>query len=205
MTDPASFTTYLFSDIEGSTRLWELEPDRMRPALAWHDAACRAAVAAHRGVVIKMTGDGVHAAFDDPLDALLTTLAIQEAVAARPSGEIQLRIRFGMHGGADERRDGDFFGPAVNRAARIMSAAHGGQMLVSEAVAARLVERLPSGVTLRDVGLARLRDLARPERIFQVVDPRFRREFPALRSLESTPNNLPVQVNSFVGRERELA
>lgn len=204
MTAQPSFTTYLFSDIEGSTRLWELEPDRMKPALASHDAASRAAVEQHGGVVIKMTGDGVHAAFDDPLDALRAMLAMHVALATRPAGELKLRIRFGLHGGHDERRDGDFFGPAVNRAARIMSAAHGGQMLLSEAVAVRIADRLPEATSLRDLGLVRLRDLARPERVYQVLDPRFRADFPALRSLEATPNNLPVQLNSFVGREREL-
>ena len=202
MTDPSPSTTYLFSDIEGSTRLWETEPERMKPALARHDQLTRAAVERHRGAVVKMTGDGVHAAFDDPLDALMAMLEIQLGLAGE--NEPPLRLRCGLHRGRDERRDGDFFGPAVNRAARIMSAANGGQMLLSHAVAESISGRLPSGISLLDLGQVRLRDLTRPERIFQVVDARFRTQFPALRSLESTPNNLPQQVNSFIGREREL-
>src|SRR5262249_32144748 len=162
----------------------------MRPALARHDAISRAAVLRNRGTVVKMTGDGVHAAFDSPLDALLSVLEMQQELAV-PAGadDIVLKIRCGLHWGTDERRRGDFFGPAVNRAARIMSAAHGGQILVSQAVADRVRERLPTDVSLKDLGAVRLRDLSTPERVFQVVHPALRAEFPALRSLEATPNN----------------
>ncbi len=198
--------TFLFTDIEGSTRLWEQEPERMRPALARHDAIAKAAVARHRGTIVKMAGDGVHAAFNDPLDAVGATLELQQALAApETTGGIALRIRCGLHAGVDERRDNDFFGRAVNRAARITSVAHGGQVLVSEAVAVLIRERLPADVSLRDLGSVRLRDLAGPERVYQVVHPKLRLDFPALRALEATPNNLPQQVTSFVGRERELA
>jgi predicted ATPase/class 3 adenylate cyclase len=201
----ARVVTFLFTDIEGSTRLWEQEPERMRPALARHDAIARDAVETHHGVVVKMSGDGVHAAFDDPLDALNATLDLQRSLADSESTYgIALRVRCGLHSGVNERRDNDFFGPAVNRAARIMSAAHGGQILVSEAVAALLGDRLPESVTLNDLGSVRLRDLERSERIYQVAHPSLRREFPALRSLEATPNNLPLQLTSFIGREREL-
>ncbi|HSN21390.1 MAG TPA: adenylate/guanylate cyclase domain-containing protein, partial [Usitatibacter sp.] len=205
MEDSAA-ATFLFTDIEGSTRLWEREPERMRPAMARHDALAREAVARHRGEVVKMTGDGLHAAFRDPLDAALAALALQRALAAleREAG-LALRARCGMHAGPFERRDGDYYGTAVNRAARIMSAAHGGQVLLSQAVADLLDGRLPPELALRDLGRARLRDLARPERLFQLVHPELRSEFPALRSLEVTPNNLPHAVSSFVGREREMA
>ena len=197
--------TFLFTDIEGSTRLWEEEPERMRLALAKHDALARGAVGRNRGTVVKMAGDGVHAAFDDPLDALSATLELQRAVAdPEATGGVALRIRCGLHAGIDERRDNDFYGRAVNRAARIVSAAHGGQTLLSEAVSLLLRERLPVGVSLRDLGPVRLRDLARPERIYQVVHPELRADFPPLRSLEATPNNLPQPVTSFIGREREL-
>ena len=104
-----------------------------------------------------------------------------------------------------ERRDNDFFGGAVNRAARIMSVAHGGQVLLSQAVATLIGERLPPDAGLLDLGTVRLRDLENPERVFQLVHPGLRRDFPSLRSLEATPNNLPQQLSSFVGRERELA
>jgi predicted ATPase/class 3 adenylate cyclase len=198
--------TFLFTDIEGSTRLWEQEPERMRPALARHDAIAKAAVERHHGTIVKMAGDGVHAAFNDPLDAIGATLELQQALAdPETTGGIALRIRCGLHAGVDERRDNDFFGRAVNRAARITSVAHGGQVLVSEAVAVLIRERLPSDVSLRDLGSVRLRDLASPERVYQVVHPQLRVDFPALRALEATPNNLPQQVTSFIGRERELS
>lgn len=202
----ARIAVFLFTDIEGSTRLWEQEPERMRPALARHDAIARAAVENHHGTVVKMSGDGIHAAFDDPLEALNASLELQHALAdpARTNG-IALRVRCGLHAGVDERRDNDFFGRSVNRAARIMSAAHGGQILVSEAVAALLRDRLPVSVSLSDLGSVRLRDLESPERIYQIAHPGLQHEFPPLRSLEATPNNLPQQVTSFIGRERELA
>jgi len=203
--DKSSLTTFLFTDIEGSTRLWEQEPERMRRALARHDAMSREAVESNRGVVVKTTGDGVHAAFDDPLDAIAATLQLQRAIAdSRATNDLSLPIRCGVHAGAVERRDNDFYGGAVNRSARIMSAAHGGQVLVSHAVAILVADRLPSGVTLRDLGNVRLRDLAHPEQIFQLVHPELRRDFPALRSMEATPNNLSHQITSFVGREREF-
>jgi predicted ATPase/class 3 adenylate cyclase len=202
----SAVTTYLFTDIEGSTRLWETEPDKMRPALARHDAIVRTCVESNRGTVVKTSGDGVHAVFADPLDAVRATLELQRTIAGLKATEgVALQVRCGMHAGVDERRDNDFFGSGVNRAARIMSVAHGGQVLLSQAVAALVTDRLPDGVSLRDLGSVRLRNLASPERVYQVVDPRLRQDFPALRSLEARPNNLPQQVTSFVGRERELA
>ena len=114
-------------------------------------------------------------------------------------------MRCGLHRGAVERRDNDYFGPPVNRTARIMSAAHGGQILLSQAVVDSLGSRLPADVTLRDLGSVRLKDLAAPEHVYQIVHPQLRQDFPALRSLEATPNNLPQQLTSFVGREREIA
>ncbi|MGH8714907.1 MAG: ATP-binding protein [Casimicrobiaceae bacterium] len=205
MQAPSGVTTFLFTDIEGSSRLWDQDHERMRLALARHDAIVRAAVEGNRGTVVKMSGDGVHGVFDDPIDALGATLQLQQALADPVATHgIALRVRCGLHAGVGERRDNDFFGSAVNRAARIMGAAHGGQVLLSHAVATLIADRLPAGVALRDLGAVRLRDLASPERVFQVVHPRLRQDFPALRSLEATPNNLPQQLSSFVGREREL-
>src|SRR5262249_46492288 len=148
--DPAHAVTYLFSDIEGSTRLWELQPERMRPALARHDAIARAAVLRHRGTVVKMTGDGVHAAFDSPIDALRSVLEMQQELTV-PAGadDSELKTRCGLHWGDDERRRGDSFGPADNRAARIMSAAHGGKILLAQAVADRVRDALPTDVALK--------------------------------------------------------
>jgi predicted ATPase/class 3 adenylate cyclase len=200
-----SVTTFLFADIEGSTRLWEQDPERMQPALARHDAIARAAVANHRGVLVKNTGDGVHAAFDDPFDAVNATLELQRGVAAlEAESGVPLRVRSGLHAGLHERRDNDYFGATVNRAARITGAGHGGQMLLSHAVVVLLADRLPQGVELRDLGSVRLQGLATPEHLFQIIHPEFRRDFPPLRLLEATPNNLPHQVTSFIGREQEL-
>jgi predicted ATPase/class 3 adenylate cyclase len=204
--DPSSVTAFLFSDIEGSTRLWEEDPERMRAALARHDALTRAAVEVQGGTVVKMTGDGVYAAFADARNALDAVLELQKAlVDPAATGGVSLRVRCGLHLGEVEHRDNDYFGTAVNRTARIMGVAHGGQVIMSEAVFDRIAERLPPEVSLRDLGWVRLRDLASPEHIYQVMHPQLRREFPALRSLDATPNNLPQQLTSFVGRERTLA
>ena len=153
-----------------------------------------------------MTGDGICAAFADPLDALLATVVLQRSLdALGGEGLISLRVRAGLHLGLVERRDDDLFGSPVNRAARIMKAAHGGQILLSQAVVDHTRERLPSAVSLRDLGAVRLRDLATSEHVYQLVHPELRQDFPALRSLEATPNNLPQQATSFIGRETELA
>lgn len=199
-------TTFLFTDIEGSTRLWEQEPERMPTALARHDALARAAVESNGGQVVKMTGDGLHAAFALADRALRAAIELQLALAdPGATNGIALRVRCGLHAGAHERRDNDFYGTSVNRAARIMGAAHGGQVLVSEAVVQHMGDRPLPDVSFRDLGSVRLRDLARPERLFQVTHPGLRAEFPPLHSLEETPNNLPQALSSFVGREREIA
>ena len=160
-------TTYLFSDIAGSTRLWESDADAAARALSWHDDLSRSTVQRHQGMLVKMTGDGLHAAFNDALAATAAAIELQAALAKPPADVPALSVRCGLHIGADQRRDGDFFGPAVNRAARIMSAANGGQILLSGALAALVRPRLPGDVILRDLGLVRLKDLAAPERSFR--------------------------------------
>lgn len=203
---PTGTVTFLFTDIEGSTRLWDVDGARMSQALAAHDALARKAIEGRHGTVVKMTGDGVHAAFDNALDALAATVDLQQALAdpAATNG-VPLRVRCGLHAGVVERRDNDYFGSPVNRAARIMSAAHGGQVLLSQIVVDGVRDRLPAAFSLRDLGRVRLKDLSTPEHVYQVVHPQLRQEFPALRSLEATPNNLPQQPTSFIGREQELA
>lgn len=196
---------HLFTDIEGSTRLWEQQPQRMREALACHDALARAAVLVHHGRVVKTTGDGVHAVFSDPADAVAATLGLLQALTdPQATAGLALAVRCGIHAGADELRDNDYFGRDVNRAARIMSAAHGGQLLVSQPVAQALAGRLPLGQGLRDLGEVRLRDLARAEHLFQLDAPPLRLDFPPLRSLVSSPSNLPQPLNRFIGRGAEL-
>jgi predicted ATPase/class 3 adenylate cyclase len=202
----AGVVTFLFTDIEGSTKRWEQDPERMSGALARHDGLLRSIVEANRGTVLKMVGDGACAAFADPEDALLGAVQIQQALANPESTNgIALRVRCGLHLGVAELRDNDYFGNTVNRAARIMGAAHGGQLLLSQAVADQVREGLPAPLSLRDLGSVRLRDLGNAERVYQVLHPQLRQDFPALRSLEATPNNLSSQLTSFVGREREVA
>lgn len=203
---PSGTVAILFTDIEGSTLLWEQDGARMSQALAVHDALARSAVVACRGAVVKTTGDGMHAVFDDVSDALGATLALQQALAdPAVTHGVALRVRCGVHVGEVERRDNDYFGSPVNRAARIMSAAHGGQVLLSQAAVDELRRALPAEVSLRDLGRVRLKDLSTPEQVYQVVHPALRKDFPALRSLEATPNNLPQQSTRFIGREQALA
>ena len=138
----------------------------MRPALARHDAISRAAVEAHGGLVIKMTGDGVHAAFDDPIDGVAAALELQQALSSPDATcGLVLPLRCGLHAGVVEHRDNDLFGTPVNRAALITAAAHGGQVLLSKAVADLIADRLSDPLTLRDLGAVRLRDLAGAEHV----------------------------------------
>ncbi len=206
MHNTSAFTTYLFTDIEGSTGLWESAPERMSAALASHDTVARRCVTAHRGTYVKSTGDGMHAVFADPLDAVRAAVAMQLALAdASATDGVALSVRSGLHAGVDTRRDNDFFGNAVNRAARVMSIAHGGQILLSQAVEKLIRERLPPEFSLQDLGAVRLRGLAQAEYVYQVVHPRLRQVFPPLRMLEATPNNLPQQLTSLIGRDDDIA
>jgi class 3 adenylate cyclase len=202
---PSGTLTFLFTDLEGSTRLWEAHPDGMRVALATHDAILRDAVEAHRGIVVKTTGDGFHAAFTTADDAVAAAIAAQLTLERQEWGETgRLRVRMGLHTGAASHRDGDYYGPSLNRAARLMSVAHGGQVVCSQATADLARDELPADVELVDLGEHRLRDLSRPERVFQVEAAGLDQDFARLRSLDSFPGNLPVQVTSFVGRDEEL-
>ena len=177
----SGLTTILFTDIEGSTRLWEQEGERMAGALAQHDARARAAVDDNHGVIVKTTGDGLFAAFHDPLDAINATVAFQRSlVDPAVTNGIPIRVRCGLHLGVLERRDNDYFGTPVNRTARIMSVAHGGQILISQAVVEEVGTRLPASITLLDLGSVRLKDLSSPEHVYQVVHPDLRADFPAL-------------------------
>ena len=197
--------TFLFTDIEGSTEKWEQEPERMAKAVAAHDALLRDAVEKNRGRVIKTSGDGIVAVFADPVDGIAAVVATQLALTdpALTAG-IPLAVRCGLHAGEAQRHGDDYLGTTLNRAARVMALAYGGQVLLSQAVADRLVGRLHEGIALRDLGEVRLKGLAGTERVHQLLHPRLREAFPALRSLEATPNNLPQQLTSFVGREREI-
>src|SRR5262245_48864479 len=178
----------------------------MRAALARHDALLRRAVSDHGGHLVKATGDGLHAAFARAPDALAAALAAQRALLSEAWDlPTPLRARMGLHSGACDERDGDYFGPAVNRAARVMQAGHGGQVLLSLATAALVRGELPAGAGLRDLGEHRLKDLLEPERLLQLLAPGLPSDFPPPRALGGRRHNLPVQLTSLVGRERELA
>jgi predicted ATPase/class 3 adenylate cyclase len=196
----------LFTDIEDSTRMWERQPEAMSEALARHDEILHACVEANGGSVVKPAGDGVHAAFRTATDALGAALEAQRALLREEWAQTgPLRVRMALNTGATEERDGDYFGPPVNLAARLLSAAHGGQVLLSSLTRELVRERLPAGVHLSDLGERRLKDVSRPERVFQLTAPDLPSEFPPLRTLEGHPNNLPLQPTSLVGREREVS
>jgi predicted ATPase/class 3 adenylate cyclase len=202
----AGLSTFLFTDIEGSTRLWEHHAEAMGLALSLHDRILREAVAATGGTIVKTTGDGMLAVFRDPVDALEAALQAQRGLRDGAWGAIgPLRVRMALHTGTAEARDGDYFGPALNRVARILAIGHGGQILCSAVVGVLARDRLPAGVELIDLGSHRLRDLDRTEQVFQVVVGDLQASFPPLRSLSTRRSNLPAQLTSFVGRDRELA
>ena len=176
---PSGTVTFLFTDLEGSTRLWEEQPDAMRPALARHDELLTGAILANAGAIVKTTGDGVHAVFATAGAAVAAALAGQHAITTEPwSVSPPLSVRMGLHTGSAELRDGDYYGSVLNRAARLMSAAHGGQVVVSHLTADLVRETLPPGVELIDLGEHRLRDLAAPMRVFQVQHAALTAEFP---------------------------
>jgi predicted ATPase len=176
--------------------------------LARHDQILRSAIESAGGEVFKTVGDAFCAAFSEPSDALASALRTQLALAAEPwPQQVTLRVRIGIHSGPCERRDEDYFGPTVNRAARLQSVAHGGQVVVSEATANLLHAVLPEGVELKDLGEHRLKDLVRPERVFQLEADGLELRFPPLRSVDNpeTGNNLPARLTRFVGRRQELS
>ena len=202
---PTGTVTFLFTDLEGSTRLWEEHPDAMRAALARHDEILNAAIAAHGGQVVKTTGDGFHAVFATADAGVASAIDAQVALTEEPWTEIEpLVVRMGLHTGTAELRDGDYYGSVLNRAARLMSVAHGGQIVVSQVTEQLVCDVLPAEIELVDLGDHRLRDLAAPMRVFQITHPGLVREFARLRSLDTASGNLPVQRSSFVGRERDL-
>jgi predicted ATPase/class 3 adenylate cyclase len=197
--------TFLFTDLESSTRLWERFPPAMKDALERHDAILRAAVEGSHGEVVKTTGDGLMAVFPSAPDGVGACVSAQRDLIDQPWGETgALRVRMGLHTGVAETRAGDYFGPTVNRTARIMSAGHGGQVLLSAAAAALIADELPEAVTLRDLGEHRLKSLGRPERVFQLLHPDLASDFPPLMTPRRETSNLPRQASAFVGRGTEL-
>jgi predicted ATPase/class 3 adenylate cyclase len=206
MRPPGGNVTFLFTDIERSSQLWETHPQAMGRALAQHDSLMRTTFDAHNGFVFKTVGDAFCVAFGNAVDAVSAAIAAQRELITVAWEDIgPLRVRMAIHSGEAEQRDGDYFGQTLNRTARVLSTGHGGQTLLSLVTAERVREMLPAEMSLRDLGERRLKDLSKPERIFQVLARDLPSEFPPLRSLEVLPNNLPAQVTTFIGRAREMA
>ena len=204
--DQASGTfTFLFTDIEGSTRLWERFPQAMRHALERHDSILLSAVTDAGGQVIKTTGDGLMAVFGSAAEAVRACLTAQRRLVAESWPETgALRVRMGLHSGVAQSREDDYFGPAVIRGARIMAVGHGGQVLLSGTAAALVADQLPDGAALMDLGAHRLKDLGRPEELFQLLHPALPRDFPPLATSDRRSHNLPVLASTFIGRDTEL-
>ena len=202
---PTGTVTFLFTDIEGSTRLWEHQADLMQAAFQRQEATMRNAIAAHGGYAYKMIGDAFQAAFQTAPAALHAALAAQRALKDEPWGAIgEIRVRMALHTGVVEERGDDYVGPVLNRVARLMSAGYGGQILLTATTRELVQDVLPADVTLRDLGQHRLKDLIRPEHVYQVVVPDLQADFPALKAIDARPNNLPGQLTGFIGRETEL-
>ena len=203
---PTGTVTFLFSDIEGSTVRWERDRKAMEPALARHDALMRAALEARGAYVFKTVGDAFCAAFATAADAIAAALDAQRALSAADFSAVEgIRARMALHSGSAAERDGDYFGPTVNHVARLLAIGHGGQVLLSGACTELVRGELPPECSLLDLGAHRLKDLAQPERVYQLIAPELPQAFPELRSLDHLSNNLPTQLTSFVGREDDVA
>jgi class 3 adenylate cyclase len=205
---PTGTLTFLLTDLEGSTPFWEQHPAAMQQAIARHDALFGEMLPRYGGQQIKERGEGdsIFAVFTSPSQALATACALQRALLAEPwPPETPLRVRMGLHTGEAELRGIGYYGATISRTERIRSLGHGGQILLSHSTAALVSPALPDGVSLRSLGQHRLRGLAQPEEVFQVLHPSLLATFPPLRSSQPPRSNLPVQATSFIGREREQA
>ena len=205
---PVGTVTFLFTDLEGSTRSWEQQGQAMSTALARHDVIVRTACARNNGYVFKTLGDAFCVAFGAAHDALAAAIDLQLGLLAEDWQAIgmatPLSLRLALHTGPVETRDGDYFGQTLNRTSRLLATAHGGQSLLSESTAVMVREYLLGNMALKGLGEHRLKDLQRPESVYQLVCPPLPVDFPPLRSLEGRPHNLPLQLTLFVGRETAL-
>jgi predicted ATPase/class 3 adenylate cyclase len=203
---PSGTVTFLFTDIEGSTVRWDRDPKAMQRALRLHDAVMREAIESSGGVVFKTVGDAFYAVFAEPGDAVVGALESQRRLRAVDFTEVDgLRVRVSLHTGTADERDGDYFGPTLNRVARLLSIGHGGQVLLSGAIVQLVGERLPDGSSLRDMGEHRLKDLTAAEHVYQLLAPDLDAEFPKLKSLSVLDNNLPQQLTGLIGRQADVA
>lgn len=202
---PTGTVTFLFTDIQGSTKLWQSNPAKMRKALVRHDEILHSVIEANRGWVFKTVGDAFCAAFDTAMEGLSAALDAQLAIRAEEWDLPQpMQVRMALHTGEAEERNRDYYGPALNRVARIESIGYGGQTLLSLVTAELVRDTLPEEVTLKDMGERRLKDLTRPEAVYQLLHPDLPVDFPPLKSLDIHPHNLPLEPTPLIGREREL-
>jgi predicted ATPase/class 3 adenylate cyclase len=204
---PSGTITFLFTDIQGSTRLWEVQPEAMSAALSRHDSILRDVIERNSGYVFKTIGDAFCSAFFSAENAVSAAVEAQRALDGEdwPEEVGDIRVRMALHTGVVEERGGDYYGQPVNRVARLLSAGHGGQVLVSERTNSLVGDSLPEQVRAIDLGERRLKDLTSPEHIFQLVITGLPAEFPPLDTLEGAPNNLPLQPTPFIGRAKEVA
>jgi predicted ATPase/class 3 adenylate cyclase len=203
---PAGTVTFLFTDIEGSTRLLEEHPNAMGNAMSRHHDLLRAAVEANRGVVFETLGDGVYASFSQASDGIRAALAGQQAIKAEDWGDVgEIRVRMGLHTGDVQVRGEHYFGAPLFRCARLMAIGHGGQVLLSRATYDLARDALPPGANIRSLGTHRLKDLAEPTEVYQLQHADLQAVLPPLKSLDALANNLPIQPTRFIGREREIA
>jgi predicted ATPase/class 3 adenylate cyclase len=204
---PTGTVTFLFTDIQGSTRLWQEQPDAMAIAHARHDKILREAIESYHGYIFQIVGDSFSAAFQNAVGGVQAVLAAQRGLQTETWGETgAIKVRMGLHtGSAEILPDGNYEGYAtIASTQRVMSAAHGGQTLITQTTYELLQNALPSDVTLQDMGEHRLKDLRTPLRLYQVNMPDLQQDFPAIKSLDTQPNNLPAQLTSFIGREKEI-
>ncbi|MBV9104153.1 MAG: hypothetical protein JO060_11240 [Candidatus Eremiobacteraeota bacterium] len=198
--------TFLFTDIEGSTRRWEHDAAAMQAAVRRHDEVLRVAIEEHEGYIFKTIGDAFCAAFGSAQSAVAAAVHAQRTLAAEDfSAVADLRVRMALYSGRCDERDGDYFGPAVNRVARLLAVGHGGQVLASQSVRDEADDAMPPGVSWIDLGRHLLKDVARPESVYQLRIPNLQSDFAPLRSVDALRDNLPKHLSSFVGRDDEVA
>src|SRR5215210_4614461 len=204
---PSGTVTVLFTDIEGSTALWERDSEAMATAVERHQSIVRTAIETHHGVLFKLVGDGIQAAFPTAPEAVAAALDAQRSLATERWSAVDgaLAVRMAVHTAAAAPHDEDYLAPGLNRLARLMSAAHGGQVLLTVVTQNLARDALPLHASLRDLGEHPLRDLYQPQRVFQLLHPDLSADFPPIRSLATGPNNLPVQLTPFLGREEPVA
>ena len=203
---PTGTVAFLFTDIEGSTQRWEAHRAAMADAIERHDALMQNAISAHDGYVFKRMGDAFCAAFRTAPDAIAAACDAQSALTKEDFNAVDgLKVRMAIHVGHADEHNGDYFGPTVNRVARLLAIGYGGQVLVSGAASDLSQGEMPAQTTLRDLGSHRLKDLVQPEQVYQLVAPDLPQKFFTLRSLDALPNNLPLQLTQLIGRENDVA